>query len=45
MGYLNLISPDLGEISFLNAFPICAPAKGSLPWLNSRSLLKFTNIP
>ena len=39
------MSPDLGEISFLKALPIWAPANGSFPPLNSSSLLKFTKIP
>ena len=43
--YLTLRRPDLGEISFLKALPICAAAKGSLPWWNSNNRLKFTNIP
>ena len=45
LSYLTRSRPDLGEISFLKALPICAPPKGSLPALNSRSRLKFTNIP
>ncbi|RNA08828.1 hypothetical protein BpHYR1_053912 [Brachionus plicatilis] len=43
--YLTLRRPDLGEISFLNEFPICAAANGSFPWLNSSNLLKLTNMP
>ncbi len=43
--YLTRMSPDLGEISFLKAFPIWAEAKGSLPALNSNKRLKLTKIP
>ena len=43
--YLTLRSPDLGEISFLNALPICAAANGSLPLLKSNNRLKLTKIP
>jgi len=42
---LTLISPDRGEISLRNEFPICAAANGSRPWLNSSRRLKFTKIP
>ena len=43
--HLTRIKPERGEISFLKAVPICAPANGNLPWLKSRSRLKFTKIP
>lgn len=43
--YLTRSSPDLGEISFLNALPIWAAANGSFPWLKFKSRLKLTKIP
>ena len=43
--YLTLMRPDRGEISFLNEEPSWAPAKGSLPWLNSSRRLKLTKMP
>lgn len=45
VSYRTRNKPDLGDISFLKAFPIWAAANGSFPWLNSNSLLKLTKIP